>query len=174
MNFVNIVSIGIIGLVTGNVFMTKPKQTKARADFLTGKISGYVEFAQVPNTHNVTIEVNLSGFEPNTSHGFHVHMKPIKPSDSCDQAGPHFDPTGSPHGGPHESHKKRHVGDLGNILADANGNVKVKFSDYLIELSGTNSIVGRTLVVHEKEDDLKTIESSGKRIGCGAIIYTHN
>jgi len=174
-NIVNIVSIGIIGLVTGSVYMNgKTKPVKARADFKTGKIRGYVKFVQIVGTNNTIIDINLSGFEPNTSHGFHIHEKSIKPSDSCDLAGSHFDPTGSPHGGPHDSQKKRHIGDLGNILADANGNVKVKFSDYYIELSGSNSIVDRTIVVHEKEDDLKTIESSGKRIGCAKIIYTHN
>jgi len=179
MSLINIISMGIIGLVTGSVFMTKSdpeqkksvKALKARAEFLNKKIKGFVEFVQVVGTTNTTMEVNLSGFEPNTSHGFHIHMKPIKTGDNCDLAGPHFDITDSPHGGPHESKEKRHVGDLGNILADADGNVKVKFSDYYIELSGPNSIVERTIVVHEKEDDMKTIESSGKRIGCATITY---
>jgi len=179
MSLINIISMGIIGLVTGSVFMTKsgPEQTKAlkaRAEFSSKKIKGYVEFTQVLDTSNTIMEVNLSGFEPNTSHGFHIHMKPIKTGDNCDLAGPHFDLTDSPHGGPHDGPKARHIGDLGNILADADGNVKVKFSDYYIELSGPKSIVGRTLVVHEKEDDMKTIESSGKRIGCGTISYIHN
>jgi Cu-Zn family superoxide dismutase len=176
MDFINIVSIGIIGLVTGSVFMTKQIQSlKARAKFDSGKIKGYVVFEQEPNTRNVTIQVNLSGFEPNTSHGFHIHEKPIEPGDSCDKAGPHFDPNNSsPHGGPHDGPKARHVGDLGNILSDANGNVQVKFSDYLIELTGQDSIVGRTLVIHESADDLKTIESSGKRIACAIIASSDN
>ncbi len=154
--------------------MTKSEQKKARADFLTGKIRGYVEFVQVTNTTNTTIQVNLSGFEPNTLHGFHIHEKPIKLGDDCDQAGPHFNPSSSPHGGPHDSAAARHVGDLGNILADKNGNVKVEFSDYLIDFSGPNSVVWKTLVIHEFQDDLKTIESSGKRIACATITYTHD
>ena len=174
MDFVNIVSLGIIGFVTGSVYMSgsesKPSR-QAKAIFTSGpaKILGSVEFVQLTDSMNVVIQVNLTGFEPNTSHGFHIHEKPVKPGDSCDLAGPHFDPTDSPHGGPHDGPRTRHVGDLGNILADANGNVQVKFSDYLIDLIGPNSIIGRTLVIHEFADDLKTIQSSGKRIACATI-----
>jgi Cu-Zn family superoxide dismutase len=174
MDFANIVSLGIIGFVTGSVFLSGSNTNKkAQAKFSSGQIQGTVEFAQLTDSTNIIIQVNLSGFEPNTSHGFHVHEKPIKSGDPCDKAGSHFDPTNSPHGGPHDGPKARHVGDLGNILADANGNVKVKFSDYLIELTGLNSIIGKTLVIHESQDDLKTIESSGKRIAC-ATIYANN
>ncbi len=178
MDFVNIVSLGIIGLVTGSVYLsgsgTGFKLNKqARAEFTSGKIQGFVEFIQPTDSMNVIIQVNLTGFEPNTSHGFHIHEKPVKPGDSCDKAGSHFDPSDSPHGGPHDGPKARHVGDLGNILADANGNVNVKFSDYLIELIGQDSIIGKTLVIHEFPDDLKTIQSSGKRIAC-ATIFDNN
>lgn len=172
MDFVNIVSLGIIGFVTGNVLISgskgnTPKQ--ARAKISSGQIQGEVIFTQLSDSMNVTIQVNLSGFEPNTSHGFHIHENPVKPGESCDQAGPHFDPNDSPHGGPHDGPKARHVGDLGNILADANGSINVKFSDYLIELIGQDSIIGKTLVIHELQDDLKSAQSSGKRIACGTI-----
>jgi superoxide dismutase, Cu-Zn family len=41
-------------------------------------------------------------------------------------------------------------------------------------LSGANSIIGKSVVVHEKEDDLKTDPSgnSGARVACGAIEAT--
>jgi Cu-Zn family superoxide dismutase len=40
-----------------------------------------------------------------------------------------------------------------------------------LNLSGANSIIGKSVVVHEKEDDLKTDPSgnSGARVACGAI-----
>jgi Cu-Zn family superoxide dismutase len=167
MDFVNIVSIGIIGFVGVGVFSSKSTQALVKLD--GNKIKGTVKFEQI-NSSTVTIELDIQGFEPNTSHGFHVHANPIKPNDSCDLAGPHFDSgSESPHGGPHHEPKLRHVGDLGNILADSNGLIRTKFSDYLIKLDGPNSIIGKTIVIHEFQDDFKTIESSGKRISCGLI-----
>ncbi len=41
----------------------------------------------------------------------------------------------------------RHVGDLGNVLADADGNAKIDISDKWLTLTGENSIIGRTVVV---------------------------
>lgn len=48
----------------------------------------------------------------------------------------------------------RHVGDLGNVVADNNGIVSTSFSDDIITLYGSRSIIGRAVVVHAAEDDL--------------------
>lgn len=64
----------------------------------------------------------------------------------CTSAGPHFNPLGKDHGGP--NHAVRHVGDLGNVEASANGVAKVNISDSLIQLTGPHNIIGRTLVVN--------------------------
>lgn len=48
----------------------------------------------------------------------------------------------------------RHVGDLGNVEAGADGVAKISFTDKLISLSGETSVVGRSLVIHEGQDDL--------------------
>lgn len=71
----------------------------------------------------------------------------------------------------------RHVGDLGNILADANGIARDTFSDNLISLMGPNSIVGRAVVAHAFADDYGQggdLESTktgnaGARLACGVI-----
>jgi Cu-Zn family superoxide dismutase len=72
------------------------------------------------------------------------------------------------HGGPHTA--ERHVGDFGNIEADASGKGHLVWKGKL-DLSGPNSIIGKSVVVHEKEDDLKTdpAGNSGARIACGVI-----
>jgi len=80
-----------------------------------------------------------------------------------------------PHGAP--SDRNRHIGDLGNIEAGPDGVAYISFADPLISLSGTNSIIGRSVVVHEKADDLGrggmedslTTGSAGGRIACGII-----
>lgn len=49
------------------------------------------------------------------------------------------------HGGPTD--QVRHVGDLGNVVADADGNVNTIFSDSVISLFGLQSVIGRAIVV---------------------------
>lgn len=44
------------------------------------------------------------------------------------------------HGGP--SDEKRHVGDLGNVTTDAQGNSKGSVQDKFIKLIGPESIIG--------------------------------
>lgn len=41
----------------------------------------------------------------------------------------------------------RHVGDLGNVQADASGNIDLSFNDTYASLTGTKAIMGRAFVV---------------------------
>ena len=89
----------------------------------------------------------------------------------------HFNPYNKPHGGP--GSKDRHVGDLGNLKTDKNGNVSIVMSDTMIKLKGKASIIGRGLIIHADEDDLglgantasKINGNAGKRIACAVIGY---
>lgn len=65
-------------------------------------------------------------------------------------AGAHFNPYQKEHGAPADA--ERHVGDLGNVEASANGVAKVDIMDKMISLTGAHNIVGRTLVVSLKKD----------------------
>ena len=72
-------------------------------------------------------------------------------SNGCASTGVHFNPTGKTHGAP--SDNERHVGDLGNIIADDEGTAKFDFSDTCLRLNGPNSIIGRSVVVYNDIDD---------------------
>jgi hypothetical protein len=61
-------------------------------------------------------------------------------------------PHGQTHGAPTD--EKRHVGDLGNLKTDGQGNAKGSVEDKLVKLIGPESIIGRTVVVHGGTDDL--------------------
>lgn len=97
--------------------------------------------------------------------------------EGCKTAGPHFNPTGVTHAGPDD--EVRHVGDLGNVLAKEGENVAVfDLEDRLINIYGVeNSIIGRSVVCHAKEDDLgrggdeesKKTGNAGARVACGTI-----
>ncbi|XP_078087995.1 superoxide dismutase [Cu-Zn]-like [Mustelus asterias] len=66
--------------------------------------------------------------------------------------GPHFNPRKKFHGGQHD--KERHVGDLGNVEANEEGVAEFQIEDHLIRLSGTESVIGRAMVIRAEEDDL--------------------
>ena len=86
---------------------------------------------------------------------------------------------------------ERHLGDLGNIIADKSGNVDMVIYDKFLTITGKYGILGRSVVVHADEDDLglggldefgniideKVRDESlktgnaGKRIACGVIGY---
>lgn len=146
-----------------------------------GVINGIVRFEESDGEF-VKIKVNLKGFEPNSTHGFHVHEYGDL-SSGCDSMCAHFNPYNKPHGGIDGDGidmNARHVGDLGNIQADLSGNVVTKFTDHLVKLRGEQTnIIGRGLVVHADPDDCgkgshptsKTTGNSGKRIGCAIIGY---
>ena len=93
----------------------------------------------------------------------------------CTTAGPHYNPFGHTHAGP--QNVARHIGDLGNVEADAQGNGKYRLLDHQVNLYGPYSVVGRSCVLHRLTDDLglggneeslKT-GNAGARIACGVI-----
>lgn len=132
------------------------------------KVTGTVKFMAAE--HGVKAMVDLKGFAPNSKHGFHIHEKGDVSSPDLKSAGGHFNPGGKKHGGPEGD--DRHGGDLGNITADDKGNVKTEIMAHGVTLDGEkDGIIGRSVVVHAKADDLKTdpAGNSGDRIAGGAI-----
>lgn len=45
------------------------------------------------------------------------------------------------------SDEERHVGDLGNVVADESGKAVINLTDKLISLDGAHNVIGRSLVV---------------------------
>lgn len=117
----------------------------------------------------VATHVELQGATPG-QHGIHVHEKGDCSDPKAVSAGSHYNPTASPHhGGP--TTPVRHGGDLGNITVDDSGKGVLDVVVYGISLDGSDGIAGRSIVVHEKVDDLQSdpAGNSGGRIGCGVI-----
>jgi Cu-Zn family superoxide dismutase len=130
------------------------------------KVTGVVTFTA--RDGYVEISGDVRGLTPGL-HGFHIHEFGDISALDGGSAGGHFNPTDMPHAGPDAP--KRHVGDLGNIKADASGKATLQIHDKLIALHGPNSVIGRALVIHAQPDDLKSQPSgeAGERVACGVI-----
>jgi superoxide dismutase, Cu-Zn family len=131
-------------------------------------VRGTVTFT--PESGGVRVVANITGLSAGR-HGFHVHETGDCSAADASSAGGHFAPEGSPHGGPDDPRNERHIGDLGNITADASGVGTYDRVDSLLTLSGAHSIVGRAVIVHEDEDDLTSQPSgdAGGRMACGVV-----
>jgi Cu-Zn family superoxide dismutase len=129
-------------------------------------VKGVVVFTKVQG--GVQVVADVDGLKPGL-HGFHIHEKGDCSAADASSAGGHFNPANEVHAGPDALH--RHIGDLGNIEADAEGHGHYDRIDKLISLEGPNSIIGKSVIVHEKEDDFKTqpTGNAGGRLGCGLI-----
>jgi len=137
-------------------------------------ITGTITFEQESESSPTKISWDITGHDPNAKRGMHVHAFGDN-TNGCISAGPHFNPHGKTHGAPED--ENRHVGDLGNIETDAQGNSKGEVLDNFVKVIGPLSVVGRTVVVHAGTDDLgkggneeslKT-GNAGPRPACGVI-----
>ncbi|KAL0107898.1 hypothetical protein PUN28_014874 [Cardiocondyla obscurior] len=141
--------------------------------FSTQNVTGDLKIVQSASNGPVTITGKIYGLSEG-SHGFHVHEKGDLTM-GCTSAGGHFNPDNATHGAPEDT--VRHVGDLGNIQANSAGEATINITDNVISLKGSNSILGRSIVVHSGEDDLGkgnsslslTTGNAGDRWACGVI-----
>jgi Cu-Zn family superoxide dismutase len=135
------------------------------------KVTGKVIFTQ-DSKGQTRAEVWIANATPGT-HGLHIHEKGDCSAPDAASAGGHFNAAGNPHAAPTD--KAHHNGDFGNIEigADGNGHMVIT-SDMLTVTPGPNCVVGRSVIFHEKADDLKTqpTGAAGARYGCGVVVLT--
>lgn len=133
------------------------------------------ELAFFPTDGGVRVEGYVKGLTANTTHGFHIHDKGDCSAPDGSSAGDHYNPTQAQHGAPGPD---THVGDMGNIVSDAEGRATV--SAFIVGGSvGTGghaehsrgNIVGHAIIVHAKTDDLSSqpAGNAGPRVSCGVI-----
>ena len=129
-------------------------------------VHGTVTFTQT--AEGVKVVADLEGLSDG-KHGIHIHEFGDCSSTDGTSAGGHYNPSAKTHGGPMDM--SRHMGDMGNIVADASGKAHLEYVDKVIKLNGPASIIGRSVVVHKGEDDLKSqpAGNSGPRVACGVI-----
>ena len=132
-----------------------------------GRVVGNAVFLQEGGS--VRILLDVFGVAPG-SKAVHIHEVGQCDAPSFESAGAHFNPASNPHAGPLD--KARHNGDLGNIEIGQDGKGHLEIVDDLVTVKpGPASVVGKSVIFHEKVDDLKTqpTGNSGARLGCGVM-----
>ncbi|MFU8813347.1 MAG: superoxide dismutase family protein [Balneolaceae bacterium] len=131
------------------------------------EVQGTVRFMREGD--GVRIVADVHHLDANSLHGFHIHEFGDCAAPDGTSAGGHFDPHNMEHSGPDSN--RRHAGDLGNLETDADGSAEYNRLDTFISLDGSDSILGRGVVIHAGEDDLESqpTGAAGGRLACGVI-----
>ncbi len=129
-------------------------------------VHGKISF--VKGANGIRVVGDVTGLSPG-KHGFHIHEAGDCSAPDASSAKGHFNPYSAPHGDVNAG--QRHVGDLGNLEADASGKAHVDFSDVRITFDGLSSILGKAVIVHANPDDLvsQPVGNAGPRVACGVI-----
>jgi Cu-Zn family superoxide dismutase len=158
----------VIGYFIYNIIQSDDSMsTEAVAVFKTDKIEGDVVVSNYRD--GVKVKAHFTKLPPG-KHGFHIHKAGDLRGEGCHGLCEHYDIGKNVHGGAPEHGGKRHTGDLGNIELK-NGRFE---KDYYIKGISARDLWGRSIIVHEDEDDLGegpfedslTTGHSGARIGC--------
>ncbi|MGB5821913.1 MAG: superoxide dismutase family protein [Saonia sp.] len=134
-------------------------------------VKGEVTFTSTDG--KVMMVAVLSGLTEG-EHAIHIHEKADCSSADGKSTGGHWNPTFQPHAkwGAEEGY---HKGDIGNFMADAEGNATVEFStdEWCIGCGDdTKDILGKAVIVHQGIDDFTSQPSgaAGARVSCAGII----
>jgi Cu-Zn family superoxide dismutase len=163
----------------GNSNCNQNYSKNAIATLTSFHVNGYVLFHQCNSHQPVKVRFIIRG-PPNQTHAIHIHEYGDLRK-GCESLGSHFNPTNKTHGSIYYN-MSRHAGDLiNNLDFDENGIFDYEYNESEISLyQNQKCILGRSIVIHEKEDDLglglgKNKEeslktgNSGKRICCAVI-----
>jgi len=130
---------------------------------------GQVTFVQKGDF--VEMKIKAANLSPGL-HAVHIHEKGDCSSDDGMSAGGHWNPTSHNHG--QWGVGEFHMGDIGNINANAEGvgTLTFKTDKWCIGCDDSaKNIVGKGLIIHDKVDDFHTqpTGNAGGRVGCVEI-----
>ncbi|MDX1653078.1 MAG: superoxide dismutase family protein [Brumimicrobium sp.] len=119
----------------------------------------------------VSMNVDMKGLKPG-KHAIHIHEKGDCSAEDGTSAGGHWNPENSKHG--KLGHDTYHMGDIGNLEANENGEVVFGFQTdkwCLGCADTTKNIMGKAFIIHAGADDFKSQPSgaAGARVACGVI-----
>lgn len=169
-----VLAVILIGFMVPNAHAQDKKMGMTSADAVCmlyptegNKAEGIVHFHEMDG--KVMIHVEISGLEPNTTHGFHAHEYGDCSAPDGTTAGGHYNPENHPHALPPTM--PRHAGDFGNVTANDHGMVDTVITVSNVSIAGPkNPLVGKGVILHAKPDDGgQPTGNAGARIACGVI-----
>ena len=131
---------------------------QAEASFSMGSVTGTMVFTQANTTQLMQVHVSLSGLAKQAGQ-YHVHVAPIPSGvasgQECSQTsvGGHFNPRGVVGTCDSSNPSTCEAGDLSGKHGNFIGleTVSTSYSDSTIVLSGVETIVGRSIVIHKND-----------------------
>ncbi|RUS91560.1 hypothetical protein EGW08_000675 [Elysia chlorotica] len=144
-------------------------ERSAKAVFSNDGVTGTIKFSQKSPLDPTVTSVNLQGLQ-SFAGGYHVHMWPVPERQASSQTSmcspghvsghfnPFIDQVGTPGSDSYpdagtSTYDMFEVGDLSGKYGLLNGEMSKSgtYTDYNLQLFGTNSIVGRSLVIHRND-----------------------
>ncbi len=129
------------------------------------EVAGTVAFEEKPGG-GLKVTTDVNGLAPG-KHAYHIHVLGDCSSPDAKSAGPHFNFEGSSL----EPEHPHITGDLGDLLAGEARTARADITLPKATLQGPYSILGRSVVIHEKPNDpTKPPDgAAGPRLACGVI-----
>jgi superoxide dismutase, Cu-Zn family len=171
-----LISTGILACRSGGTTSTSDTKTAvAKLQDQNGVELGQVKISEKqPGVVRLEIEVDAKNSQMalGGDHAVHIHEGGTCAGPDFTSAGDHFNPTNTKHGSP--EWQGHHAGDLGNveIEEDRTGKKSLNTIELTLTPNQPSTVVGRTVIIHEKQDDFVTQDppgNAGGRIACGVI-----
>ncbi|NXW15695.1 SODE dismutase, partial [Circaetus pectoralis] len=154
----------------GMIYATCEMKPSSKIDADKPQVTGQVLFRQHYSHGRLEAIFYLDGFPlDNNQSGRAIHIHELGDlSNGCDSTGGHYNPFGVNH--------PRHPGDFGNFFPK-DGKIRKYKTNLFATMFGPYSIMGRSVVIHEQEDDMgkgnnkASLENgnAGKRLACCVI-----
>ncbi len=172
--------LGIVALVSAPHAQSAPKGASAVVSDANGVVVGVAHFLEVADGTRITLRVT-KGLTPG-KHGVHIHSKsscadapdPSGKNVKFGGAGTHLDPLETKkHGGPTNTEKEAHAGDIPNVEIQTDGRGTLEFTTKKLTVSdGPLSLKSGAIVIHANEDKYTNdppLGGSGPRLACGVV-----
>ncbi|NXN28632.1 SODE dismutase, partial [Nycticryphes semicollaris] len=154
----------------GTIYAGCEMKPSSKIDADKPQVTGQVLFRQYYSHGRLEAVFHLDGFPlDNNQSGRAIHVHELGDlSRGCDATGGHYNPFSVNH--------PRHPGDFGNFFPKE-GKIRKYKTNLAATMFGPYSIVGRSVVLHEQEDDMgkgnnkASLENgnAGKRLACCVI-----
>ncbi|XP_074947853.1 extracellular superoxide dismutase [Cu-Zn] [Phalacrocorax aristotelis] len=159
----------------GMIYATCEMKPSSKIDPDKPQVTGQVLFRQCYSHGRLEAIFHLDGFPlDNNQSGRAIHIHELGDlSNGCDSTGGHYNPFSVNH--------PRHPGDFGNFFPKE-GKIRKYKTQLSATMFGPYSVMGRSVVIHEQEDDMgkgnnkASLENgnAGKRLACCVIGICNN